>query len=271
MAQALIELYDAYNKFLDENIDPRTRHLPLIDPISLIVLLGGYMYLISSLGPRLMKNRQPMQLNKFMHCYNALQVLTNIWIVYIAFTEVWIPRRYEFWCEGADLSYEPGPLLVVRMTYVYFLLKVLDFVDTMIMVLRKKDEQASFLHKYHHVLVCFGAWMTTAILPGGSQVVFFGTMNCSIHAVMYSYYSATIINPELRQCKYKRHLTEAQIIQFVLSGIHAIIGYFHPTCSIPKWALMAFIPQDIFMIALFSDFYIKAYIKPKKQKKKRVE
>ncbi|CAB0019367.1 unnamed protein product [Nesidiocoris tenuis] len=203
---------------------PRTRHLPLIDPISLIVLLGGYMYLISSLGPRLMKNRQPMQLNKFMHCYNALQVLTNIWIVYI-----------------------------------------------MIMVLRKKDEQASFLHKYHHVLVCFGAWMTTAILPGGSQVVFFGTMNCSIHAVMYSYYSATIINPELRQCKYKRHLTEAQIIQFVLSGIHAIIGYFHPTCSIPKWALMAFIPQDIFMIALFSDFYIKAYIKPKKQKKKRVE
>jgi hypothetical protein len=37
-------------------------------------------------------------------------------------------------------------------------------------VLRKKDNQVSFLHVYHHAGVFFGSWVITKFLPGKSTV-----------------------------------------------------------------------------------------------------
>ncbi|BES94283.1 elongation of very long chain fatty acids protein [Nesidiocoris tenuis] len=263
-------MYRSYYEFWDKHSDPRSKHLPLMgDPLPIVMVIGVYMYFISILGPRLMKNRAPMQLNRFMHCYNAVQVVANAMIVYKVFHLVWIPWKYNFWCDGIETTDENFGKEVAYACYYYFVLKILDFVDTMIMVLRKKDSQVSFLHKYHHVMICVGAWVGAAIMPGGPHEALFATMNCSIHVIMYSYYSATIFNPELRNCKYKRHLTEIQLVQFAVAGIHAVVGYFQPNCTFPKWAFLLFVPQDVFMICMFLDFYIKAYVKPKQLKKKQ--
>ncbi|CAB0002889.1 unnamed protein product [Nesidiocoris tenuis] len=150
-------------------------------PEYFIMVLAAYMYFVSILGPKLMKDRPPFDLKWFMYGYNTVQVVLNLYIVY---ETAWV-------------------------VHLYFLIKLLDLSDTLIMVLRKKDRQASFLHKYHHMSVLVAAWIGAA---GGSNILLFGTINCSIHAVMYSYYTATIINPDLRYCKYKRHLTEVQLV-----------------------------------------------------------
>lgn len=40
---------------------------------------------------------------------------------------------------------------------------------------------------------------------------------------------------------------------------------FKPDCEFPRWTSAMFIPQDLFMLVLFIDFYIKTYIKKPKQ------
>jgi len=58
--------------------------------------------------------------------------------------------------------------------WLYFLLKILDLVDTIFFVLRKKQNQVTFLHVYHHVGIVIGSWAAVKYLPGG-HVTFLGT------------------------------------------------------------------------------------------------
>lgn len=56
---------------------------------------------------------------------------------------------------------------ITRMVWLYFLIKLFDLLDTVFFVLRKKQQQISFLHVYHHTGMTFGTWVCTKFLPGG--------------------------------------------------------------------------------------------------------
>lgn len=62
--------------------DPRVRHWflmqsPLI-PVAIILL---YLYFVTTLGPKLMKNRAPFQVENVIIFYNVVQVLSAAYIV----------------------------------------------------------------------------------------------------------------------------------------------------------------------------------------------
>uniref|UniRef100_A0A146LSJ0 Elongation of very long chain fatty acids protein n=1 Tax=Lygus hesperus TaxID=30085 RepID=A0A146LSJ0_LYGHE len=264
MTTVLYAAYDAYTQLLEGVIDPRTKDLPLMGgPIPVILLLICFNYFITTLGPALMKDRPPFELKKPMIVYNALQVVVNAWMVHMGMTRIWLTGQYGMGCFPVDRSESPDAMLTTKMVYVYFLTKLSDLTDTVFMVLRKKNVQISFLHQYHHIGMAMAGWVAAALIPGGSHVLFFGTINCFVHTVMYFYYLVTILKPEYRQSTIKRRITELQLAQFVITTIHAIAGMLTPDCEFPTWALTIFIPQDIFMFALFWDFYVKTYLKPK--------
>lgn len=48
--------------------------------------------------------------------------------------------------------------------------------------------------------------------------------------------------------------------------MHWMALYFS-TCDYPKFVTIVLVPQNLFMFALFTDFYIKAYVKKKPAKK----
>lgn len=52
-------------------------------------------------------------------------------------------------------------------------MKLLDLLDTAFFILRKKQQQVSFLHVYHHTGMAFGSWAATKFLPGG-HITFLG-------------------------------------------------------------------------------------------------
>jgi len=56
----------------------------------------------------------------------------------------------------------------------YFLLKILDLTDTIFFVLRKKQNQVTFLHIYHHIGIILGSWIAVKYLAGGHGT-FLGT------------------------------------------------------------------------------------------------
>lgn len=65
----------------------------------------------------------------------------------------------------------------------YFAAKIVELLDTIFFVLRKKNRQISFLHLYHHFMMPICAWIGVKFLPGMFIPIFliFGTyLNVSL-------------------------------------------------------------------------------------------
>ena len=56
---------------------------------------------------------------------------------------------------------------VANVLYIYTLSKVVEFMDTVLMVIRKKQNQVTFLHLYHHASILNIWWWVQSFLPGG--------------------------------------------------------------------------------------------------------
>ncbi|KAM3693665.1 hypothetical protein ACJW31_07G000600 [Castanea mollissima] len=150
-----------------------------------------------------------------------------------------------------------GPLFF--WAYIFYLSKILEFGDTLLIVLTNSIQRLTFLHVYHHatVLVMCYLWLHT------SQSLFPVALitNALVHLVMYTYYllCAMGVRP-----KWKRLVTNIQIVQFVFSfAISGLMLYHHFTgsgCSgIWGWCFNAVFNASL--LALFLDFHAKSYRK----------
>lgn len=80
----------------------------------------------------------------------------------------YVDRKIDWHCEGIDFSDDPFGVQCAQTTYFYYLLKVLDLLDTVFFVLRKKSSHVSFLHVYHHCAVLIGSYVAVNWAPGES-------------------------------------------------------------------------------------------------------
>ncbi|KAL0277861.1 UNVERIFIED_CONTAM: hypothetical protein PYX00_004992 [Menopon gallinae] len=266
MALLLKTMYHLYQKAVIESSDPRTRNWFMTgSPIPCIILLLCYNYFVQKLGPELMKDRKPFNVDRLIQIYNIIQVLLCSWLVIECFMECYGPTgSYSWTCEPIDYSESPKALKVAKFVWIYFMLKISDLLDTIFFVLRKKNSQITFLHIYHHTGMVMLGWGGTTYLPGGHGV-FLGFINSFVHCVMYSYYFLTNYNPELKKnLWWKKYITQLQMIQFLMIIIHFGFVLVNPYCTYPRWVVLVFIPQNVFMFILFWDFYKKAYLRPKK-------
>lgn len=78
-------------------------------------------------------------------------------------------RRVNYLCEELDFTDSWIGMRSAQMSYFYFLVKVLDLLDTIFFVLRKRTRQISFLHVYHHVAILIGSYIAVAWAPGNIQ------------------------------------------------------------------------------------------------------
>ncbi|KAL4302420.1 hypothetical protein GQ457_10G023290 [Hibiscus cannabinus] len=148
-----------------------------------------------------------------------------------------------------------GPLFF--WAHIFYLSKILEFIDTLLIILSKSKQRLTFLHVYHHgtvVVMCY-LWLNT------SQSLFPVALvtNATVHVVMYLYYllCAVGIRP-----KWKRLVTNCQIVQFVFSFLVSVLMlYYHFTgsgCSgIWGWCFNAVFNASL--LALFLDFHGKSY------------
>lgn len=121
-------------------------------------------------------------------------------------------RGYSFLCQPVDYSPTEIPIAIARRCYYYFLVKVLDLLDTIFFVLRKKQNQVSFLHVYHHTGMVMLVWSGVKWFPGGHGV-FMGFINSFVHVVMYAYYFLTSANPKYKNnLWWKKYITQLQIV-----------------------------------------------------------
>jgi hypothetical protein len=103
-----------------------------------------------------------------------------------------------------------------------------------------------------------GMWV-----PGGS-IVMLGIANAITHSVMYTYYLMVIFRPELKKSFWlKRQLTNMQLVQFAFLIVHFARAILAENCGFPKGVALAILIQNVCMLALFGDYYIRTYLKLK--------
>lgn len=99
-----------------------------------------------------MKNRKPFELKNTLIIYNAVQVVLSFWLVVEGLEGGW-RQYYSYKCQPVDYSSDPVALRMAGAVWGYYICKIIELLDTVFFVLRKKQRQISFLHLYHHSLM----------------------------------------------------------------------------------------------------------------------
>jgi len=259
-------IVEYYNNFMETKSDPRTSTWFLVgSPGALITILVTYLYVCTKAGPKYMKNRKPYDLKSVIRVYNALQVVISIYLVYEGLMAGWL-YDYNYKCQPIDYSDDPMAVRMAVACWLYYMVKLVELLDTIFFVLRKKYNQVSYLHLYHHTLMPVCAWIGVRFLPGGHGTLL-GVINSFIHVIMYSYYLLASMGPQYQKYLWwKRYLTAMQMVQFCIVGIHNIQVLFR-TCSYPKTINVLLASQAVYFFYLFGAFYYRTYIlAPHKQK-----
>jgi len=112
-------------------------------------------------------------------------------------------------CENEETQ-STGPLWF--WSYIYYLSKFYELLDTIIQLLRGKLPPNYFLHVYHHSLILLMCWFW---LQYSATMLFVGLLfNTAVHVVMYFYFFLRSIG---HPPAWKALVTQFQIIQFMTS------------------------------------------------------
>lgn len=251
--------------FWDSITDERVNEFYLLrgGPTIILSIVAVYLYFVLSLGPKLMRNFQPFKLNKLLLSYNVGLALANLWL----FIQGLLVSNYgldTLGCGkfGGDIA--QSPRRGIYLGYLFFLTKLIELLDTVFFVLRKKHQQITFLHVFHHSVVPFFCWIGIKLAPGGPNG-FFPLVNSFIHVIMYSYYALTTFGPRVQPYLWwKKYLTTIQMIQFILVMCNAFNTFMSQDCKFP--ILFAYLQATVAIafFILFAFFYHDAYHKKKR-------
>ena len=127
---------------------------------------------------------------------------------------VFIKHDFNFKCEPINFDANERGITMLNLVYLYFLMKVLDLLDTLFIILKKNNAQLSFLHCYHHFLMAFSGYIAARWIPGG-PLCLLGIINAFVHGVMYFYYFITAFKPDLKKSIWwKKYITQIQLVNF---------------------------------------------------------
>ncbi|XP_049823353.1 uncharacterized protein LOC109598764 [Aethina tumida] len=259
------KLYQGYFWIFEECPDPRVNdYFLLASPLHVLPVGIAYLYFCLNLGPRLMKNREAFDLKYTLIIFNIIQVVVNAYV--LLGVVIYLPKL-DLYCGDVDYSVNPDTQRLIGTIYIYFLMKILDLLDTVFFVLRKKQSQVSFLHVYHHFNMVMASWIAMKFLAGGATIVV-GAVNAFVHIVMYSYYLLTAYDENYKNSIWwKKHITQLQLVQFLFFILYFGRYFFISGCTYPLFITFLFIPQNFFMLCLFGEFYYRTYIKGSKPAK----
>ncbi|XP_031569543.1 elongation of very long chain fatty acids protein 4-like [Actinia tenebrosa] len=265
MFTSWIEDFHQFYRFADANSDPRTSEWPLVKHFQGPVVLILVYLTIVLVGPKLMGNRKPFQLKWPMAIYNAAMTILNLYI----FIEVFLSTMdagYSYSCQEVKYTDDSKELRIAAVLWWFYLSKILEFLDTIFFILRKKNNQISFLHVYHHSSMVMLWWIGIKWVAGG-QSFFSAMINSFIHVIMYTYYGLSVF-PALRDYLWwKKFLTQFQLLQFCTVFCHGIVSL-KRKCKFPLWMQYALLAYMVSFLVLFSNFYLHSYIVKNQHSKK---
>jgi len=206
------------------------------------------------------KNQKPSNVNLFVAIHNfILMVMSGIMCAGMIYEIVLLilkgANSFDLICDP-NLKMGKGP--VFFWSYMFYLSKYYEFLDTIFIILKKKE--LTFLHVYHHCLTASLCWIGMDTFTTNQWIGI--VLNTFIHVCMYYYYLMATIG---KSVWWKKYLTTMQMIQFciVMFGLiyWLILEYQNQPvgCNGELWSVgVCFFGQVTFLI-LFYNFYSHTY------------
>ncbi|XP_046424332.1 elongation of very long chain fatty acids protein 4-like [Neodiprion fabricii] len=210
-----------------------------------------------------MKSASPFGLRGILVCYNLVQITMNAYILAEVLACV-STGMFSPFC-GRSQRLEPTKTRLARAVWLFYLNKMIDLMDTVFFVLRKKNEQITFLHVYHHLAMLMAWYLGTLYTPGG-QAWPSVAINAGIHVMMYLYYLISALGSSYRKYLWwKKYLTQIQLVQFIVVGSQ-VAYLLYRGCAKPRWLAHVAFFYNLTLIVLFLGFYRQAYGKPNRKR-----
>nr|CAH7715198.1 unnamed protein product [Callosobruchus chinensis] len=231
----------------------------MASPLPTLMIAALYLLTVLVVLPIYMKNRKPYKLTTIIRYYNIFQILSCIYIIYVISTAGWLQGELSLGCQPVDYSNTPTALQMASGFYYIYLLKMVELIETVFFCLRKKFNQVTGLHIYHHASTFCLTYIGCRFVAGGMASVPL-VVNSFIHILMYAYYYMSSFGPSWQKklAPWKPKLTMLQMVQFTLLIIHALTSL-TPNCQVPRTLLMIYIPNVVVIFKMFYDFYQKSY------------
>ena len=153
-------------------------------PVAAICIYLVFIYV----GQKWMANREPYNLkrplflwNVFLAVFSILGTINGLPSLVKTLFKNGIPYTA---CKS-EILFNPH---ICIWGYFFVLSKIIEFGDTLFIVLRKRP--LIFLHWYHHVSILVYSWYCFGKGLSG-QIHLLGCQNYFVHSIMYSYYALT--------------------------------------------------------------------------------
>ena len=161
---------------------------------------------------------KPFSLRLVFFLHNAFLALGSLLLfvplVYDVASLMYRHGVWEVFCDPQGHYWHGRHYWLYYLNYVF---KFIELADTLLLALRGKP--LLFLHVYHHaatLLLCFTQLRAQSCMQFVPIAI-----NLLIHVLMYSYYALATLKV---QVWWKRYLTMAQIVQFVVGLIACVVG-----------------------------------------------
>eukprot|EP00605_Chrysophyceae_sp_TOSAG23-4_P000898 GSChrysophyteH1.ASY1.ANO1.989.1 assembled CDS len=219
-------------------------------------------------GRMYMENKKPFEIRHWVFMYNVYQCVLNAWTVIEMIREFvsnpWYRCIYTVLPWGNKVQPGYAGFRMSWLVWLHYNNKFVELLDTVWMVLRKKNNQITLLHCYHHILLIWVWWHCCSVESGG-EAWFGACVNSLIHVYMYGYYTMSLLKWRVEWMKI--YMTSCQLLQFVICLVHASYVYYQTTYGAE---LRGYIPWEmcadqafvmVNMLGLFGHFFYKSYIK----------
>eukprot|EP00903_Cladosiphon_okamuranus_P006215 g6109.t1 len=221
-----------------------------------LAIVGAYLAMVA-IGPKIMSGMDPIDSYPVRFVYNVVQIILCSYMCVEAFMIASRNGYPVLPCAPFDAKNPPS----ANLLWLFYISKVLDFMDTIFIVMKKSWRQLSFLHVYHHTTIFLFYWLNVNAGYDG-DVYLTIVLNGFIHTVMYTYY---FVSMHTKDIWWKKYLTLMQMIQFVCMTTQAMYLLTTGCTSYPPRIVIVYAGYILSLLFLFAKFYVNSYSKPSKK------
>lgn len=215
-----------------------------------------YLLFVLKIGPAIMHNRSPVKsIKKYIPAYNVFQIIINFYLIIWAISDLkFVEISLNNLCGNINPDVEYTKRFIF-LGYLWCMIKISDFLDTLFFILLKKTSHVSFLHVYHHASTMMVAFVVFRFIKT-EQSLLYAAVNSVVHVVMYTYYLLTSLGYKPR---WKKMVTILQLLQFFSLMLMTILLTICQKKPEYFYYSVYGIFQCLMYIYLFGKFYYKSY------------
>ena len=236
-------------------------------PLQPTIVVVLYLLMVKY-GQRHMESRPPFRLRTLSRVWNLAIALFSLFGAAVCVPHLaGVLRDHGFWysvcADVYDLAGYGAPALWAAL---FTWSKLLELIDTALLILKKRP--VITLHWFHHASVIGFAW--SAWVYETPAALWYGAMNYSVHAVMYTYFA--LMGTQLRTAVAPAapFITSMQISQFgfgTVVNVFAAVSWARPSvgCAIHPHILLLAAALYVVYGALFVRLFVARYLMPRRK------